>query len=248
MIKERTSVEGKRVLVTGGTTGIGRAIVQLLAGQGASVLTLGRNADVLNETLALTKNLPGVVLGLTADVAERDGIKQIFDEVDAKLGGIDILIANAGISAGPLDEANEDDWRYVVETNLVAYMSCAKAAIERMKTSGGGHLVFISSISAEMKSPGTSVYATTKAGIDAFSETLRKEVADENIRVSSVQPGSVKSDMQEASAKEQEEAVAKEEMLSAEEVAEAVHFVVTRSPRCDIVNLRIEPRLEEPRQ
>jgi 3-hydroxy acid dehydrogenase/malonic semialdehyde reductase len=245
MIRERTSLEGKRVLVTGGTTGIGRAIVFLLAEEGATVLTLGRNQDVLEETLAQAEGKQGKVFGLTADVAEKDQIGYIFSEVDSKLGGIDILIANAGISADPLDETSEDDWRYVVETNLVAYMSCAKASIDRMKAGDGGHLVFISSISAELKSPGTSVYATTKAGVDAFAETLRKEVADTNIRVSSIQPGSVKSDMQESSPEEQEEAVAREEMLAAEEIAEAVQFILTRSSRCDIVNLRIEPKLEE---
>jgi 3-hydroxy acid dehydrogenase/malonic semialdehyde reductase len=245
MIRERTSLEGKRVLVTGGTTGIGRAIVLLLAQEGAKILTLGRNKDVLEETLALAEGKQGKVFGLTADVAEKEQIKYIFSEVDSKLGGIDILIANAGISADPLDETSEEDWRYAVETNLVAYMSCAKASIDRMKTGDGGHLIFVSSISAELKSPGTSVYATTKAGVDAFAETLRKEVADKNIRVSSIQPGSVKSDMQELSPEEQEEAVAREEMLAAEEIAEAVQFILTRSPRCDIVNLRIEPRLEE---
>jgi len=245
MIKERTSINGKKVLVTGGTTGIGRAIVLLLAEEGATVLTLGRNQDVLDETLTQTEGLPGAVRGLTADVSEREEIQRIFEYLDNKLGGIDVLVANAGIASEPLDKASEEDWRYVVETNLVAYMSCAKAAIDRMKDSGGGQLIFISSISAETKSPGTSVYATTKAGIDAFAETLRKEVADKNIRVSSIQPGSVKSDMQEASPKEQEEAVAKEEMLAAEEVAEAVQFLMTRSEGCNISTLRIEPRLEE---
>lgn len=245
MLKEHMSLAGKRVLVTGGTTGIGRAIVFMLMDEGARVLTFGRDEKVLQETIETARKKKGELFGLSADVASEQDVVRIYSELDAKLGGIDILVANAGIAGDGLAEASEKDWRYVVETNLVGYMSCAKAAIERMRAGPGGQLVFIGSISAELKSPGTSVYATTKAGIEAFAETLRKEVADMNIRVSSIQPGSVKSDMQESSPEEQELAITRHEMLAAEEIAEAVQFIITRAARCDVVNLRIEPRLED---
>jgi 3-hydroxy acid dehydrogenase/malonic semialdehyde reductase len=153
MIRERTSLEGKRVLVTGGTTAIGRSIVFLLAEEGATVLTLGRNQDGLEETLAQAEGKQGKVFGLTADVTEKEQIKYIFSEVDSKLGGIHILIDNAGISADPLDETSEDDWRYVVETNLVAYMSCAKASIDRMKAGDGGGISFSLVQSAQNSNP-----------------------------------------------------------------------------------------------
>jgi 3-hydroxy acid dehydrogenase/malonic semialdehyde reductase len=135
--------------------------------------------------------------------------------------------------------------RYVIDTNLVGYLACAKAAIERMERQGGGHLLFVGSISTEIKAEGESVYSATKAGIQAFAETLRKEVADKNIKVSVVQPGSVDTDMQECSADEKHEAVAAQQMLQADEVAEAIHFILTRSPSCDVVNLRIEPRIQK---
>ncbi|MGF7151963.1 NADP-dependent 3-hydroxy acid dehydrogenase YdfG [Sphingomonas zeicaulis] len=241
---EHTDLSGKRILLTGGTTGIGRATLELLASEGARILTFGRDEEALADTLTGTSGGAAVV-GITADAATVEGIEHVFQAVDAKLGGIDILIACAALGADPIDQMAEGDWRYVVETNLVGYLACAKAAIERMEAQGGGHLLFVGSISTEIKAVGESVYSATKAGIQAFAETLRKEVADRNIRVSVVQPGSVDTDMQECSAEEKRAARSRHEMLQAEEVAEAIRFILTRSPACDIVNLRIEPRLQK---
>lgn len=237
-----TSLNGKRILVTGGTTGIGRATVALLAQQGARILTFGRHEAELQASI---ENAQGDVSGLTADAATRDGIETVFAAVDDRLGGIDMLVACAALGAQPIHEMVEEDWRYVVETNLIGYLSCAKAAIERMERQGGGHLLLVGSISSEIKAPGESVYSATKAGIQAFAETLRKEIAEKNIKVSVVQPGSVGSDMQECSVEEQREAIARHEMLHAEEIAEAILFVLTRSERADVVTLRIEPRLQK---
>jgi NAD(P)-dependent dehydrogenase (short-subunit alcohol dehydrogenase family) len=240
-----TSLDGKRILVTGGTTGIGRETVALLAASGARVLTFGRHDEELQDALENARGGSGEVLGLTADSGTREGIEQVFAAVDEKLGGIDILVACAALGAQPIHEMEEDDWRYVIETNLVGYLACARASIKRMERDGGGHLLFVGSISTEIKAEGESVYSATKAGIQAFAETLRKEIAEKRIKVSVIQPGSVDTDMQECSQDEKREAVANEEMLHAVEVAEAIEFVLTRSERTDIVNLRIEPRVQK---
>ena len=240
-----TSLEGKRVLLTGGTTGIGRATLALLAGEGARVLTFGRNPEHLEDALQNARGDRGEVSGLTADSGTREGVEQVFAAVDDRLGGLDMLVACAALGAQPIHEMEEEDWRYVVETNLVGYLACARAAIKRMEAQGGGHLLFVGSISTIIKAEGESVYSATKAGIQAFAETLRKEIADKNIKVSVIQPGSVDTDMQECSEDEKREAVANDEMLHAEEVAEAIVFVLTRSARTDVVNLRIEPRLQK---
>jgi NADP-dependent 3-hydroxy acid dehydrogenase YdfG len=245
MPSKLTSLEGKRVLLTGGTTGIGRATLALLAGEGARVLTFGRDAEHLEDALQNASGDRGEVWGLTADSGTREGVERVFAAVDDKLGGIDILVACAALGAQPIHEMEEEDWRYVVETNLVGYLACARAAIQRMEAQGGGHLLFVGSISTIIKAEGESVYSATKAGIQAFAETLRKEIADKNIKVSVIQPGSVDTDMQECSQDEKREAVANDEMLHAEEVAEAILFVLTRSARTDVVNLRIEPRLQK---
>lgn len=243
MSRMEEPLAGKRVLVTGGTTGIGRATVHLLAAEGARVLTFGRNREALDQALA---DAPvGGVAGLTADVATRDGVAQVFAAVDAQLGGLDILVANAALGAQPIHEMADDDWRYVIETNLTGYLACARGAIERFDAAGGGQLLFVSSISPEIKAPGESVYAATKAGVNAFAETLRKEVAERNVRVSVIEPGSVDTDMQQCSPDERREAIQRDEMLHAREIAEAIRFALTRSPSCDVVSLRIEPRVQQ---
>lgn len=244
-VTDHVELAGKRILVTGGTTGIGRETVALLTREGARVLTFGRHERELRESLEYARSGAGEALGLVADSATREGVAQVFDAVDAQLGGIDMLVACAALGAQPVHEMADDDWRYVIETNLVGYLACARAAIERMAAQGGGHLLFVGSISTEIKAAGESVYSATKAGIQAFAETLRKEIADKNIKVSVVQPGSVATDMQQCSDDQKREAVAGGEMLHAAEIAEAIQFILTCSPRADIVNLRIEPRLQK---
>ena len=241
-----TPLAGKRIVVTGGTTGIGRATVRMLAEHGSRVLTFGRHQPELEDSLANARGLPGEVSGLTADSGTREGVEQVFAAVDERLGGIDMLVCCAALGAEPLHEMDEDEWRYVIDTNLVGYLSCARQAIKRMEQVGGGHLLFVGSISSTIKAPGESVYSATKAGIDAFAETLRKEISDEkNIKVSVIQPGSVSTDMQECSDEEKREAIASHEMLYAEEIAETIVFALTRSERTDVVTLRVEPRVQK---
>jgi len=243
--RQHVSLEGKRILVTGGTTGIGRATVALLVEEGARVLTFGRSQAELDGALELANRGGGSCVGLTADIATREGCEAVFAAVDEQLGGIDMLVACAALGAQPIHLMEEEAWRYVIDTNLTGYLACARGAITRMQQQGGGHLLFVGSISTEIKAEGESVYSATKAGIQAFAETLRKEIAEQNIKVSVVQPGSVATPMQECSEADKAQAIADHRMLYAEEIAEAIHFVLTRSERADVVNLRIEPRLQK---
>jgi 3-hydroxy acid dehydrogenase / malonic semialdehyde reductase len=237
------TLKDKRILLTGGTTGIGRAMLTQFAAARARVLTLARDQDKLDQAIK-EAGKGGVELhGIAVDLAKRDDIARVFAEVDAKLGGLDILVSNAALGADPIDEMADDDWRYVVDVNLVGALACARGALERLGP--GGQIVIIGSISSEIHAPGESVYSATKAGLAAFAETLRKEVAARNIRVSLVQPGTVSSDMQEGSDEEQAEQLRREEMLPAGDIADAVSFILTRPPRVDIVTLRIEPRMQK---
>jgi 3-hydroxy acid dehydrogenase/malonic semialdehyde reductase len=237
-----TKLAGKRILLTGGTTGIGRATLAALAGDGAKILTFGRDPDAMAEAV---HEAGGDVATVVADAGTREGIATVFEAVDRELGGIDMLVANAALGAQPVHEMADDDWRYVVDVNLVGYLACAREAILRMAPNGGGHLLFVGSISTEIKAEGESVYAATKAGIQAFAETLRKEVADKNIKVSVIQPGSVETDMQECTDDEKQQAVEEQKMLHSDDVADAIRYVLTRPPQTDIVNLRIEPRIQK---
>lgn len=242
---DRTSLEGKRVLVTGGTTGIGRATVALLAQQGARIVTFGRHDAELQVSLDHARETPGArVAGLTADIATPEGVAQVFAAVDREMGGLDILVNNAGLSVEGVQDETDADWRYAVETNFVAYLACAREAIGRMRVGGGGHILFVGSISADRKLPGNSTYAATKAGIATYAETLRKEVARDRIKISWIEPGATGADMQAADPAMQRQKIEAEEMLMAEDIADAIAFILTRPSRTDILALRIEPRFQ----
>ena len=240
------SLSAKRIVVTGGTTGIGRATVELLAREGARLLTCGRHQAELEASLQNVKGQGGEVQGLIADVATKEGVSNLFSTVDAQLGGLDALVVNAGVAAEPVQNSSDDDWRYAVETDFVAYLACAKGGIERLEKSGGGHIVFVGSVAADHKTKGHSVYAAAKAGVAAYAEVLRKEVAENNIRVTLIEPGATGANMQRSSPEEQRLKISEERMLLAEDIADAVRFSLTRPNRTNVVSMRVEPRLEEP--
>ena len=128
------SVAGKSVLITGGTTGIGRATALLLAYQGANVLITGLDPQHLQDALHDIKKIAkGDVYGIIADLATEEGIEKIFSETDSKFRSLDILVNNAALAYGSVTEGNYKDWKRVVDTNLLSYLACAGGAINRMK-------------------------------------------------------------------------------------------------------------------
>ena len=239
------SVNNKAVLITGGTTGIGRATALLLAAQGAQVMIFGRHEQELNEAVNDIRRAGGDVLGLTADTADPEDIRRVFQEVDRQLGQLDILINNAALGYNSVMEGTYQEWQYIVNTNLLGYMAIAHEAIERMKANGWGHIVNVGSMSADVREKGSSVYVATKSGIEGFSEALRKEVNPLGIKVTLIEPGAVGTDMQsEYSPKEQRKKEEKMEMLKAEDIAACILHTIIQPRRCDVVLMQIRPHLQ----
>ena len=239
-------VADKSILITGGTTGIGRAIAILLASQGAKVMIFGRHQDDLDEALKDIHAAGGEVLGLTADVSDPEDIQHVFQEFDRQMEKLDILINNAALGYGPITDGGYPEWEYILKTNLLGYMAMTHEAVERMKASGWGHIVNIGSMSADVREKDSSVYVATKAGIQGFSEALRKEVNPIGIKVTLIEPGAVGTDMQsQYSPAEQRERIDKMKMLRAEDIAACVLYTITQPKRCDVVSLQIRPHLQE---
>jgi NADP-dependent 3-hydroxy acid dehydrogenase YdfG len=239
-------VADKSILITGGTTGIGRAIAILLASQGAKVMVFGRHQDDLDEALKDIRAAGGEVLGLTADVSDPEDIQHVFQEFDRQMEKLDILINNAALGYGPITDGGYPEWEYILKTNLLGYMAMTHEAVERMKASGWGHIVNIGSMSADVREKDSSVYVATKAGIQGFSEALRKEVNPIGIKVTLIEPGAVGTDMQsQYSPAEQRERIGKMKMLRAEDIAACVLYTITQPKRCDVVSLQIRPHLQE---
>jgi NADP-dependent 3-hydroxy acid dehydrogenase YdfG len=235
------AVAGRSVLITGGTTGIGRATAILLASQGAIVMIFGRHQEELDAALADIRKAGGKAFGLTADVAKPEDIKRVFKEVDQKLGKLDILINNAAIGYDSIMVGNYDDWKKVVEINLLGYMATAHEAILRMKAAGGGHIINIGSMSAHVKDNGSSVYVATKSGVRGFSESLRKETNPMGIKVTLIEPGSVGTDMVSESPHDLKRMQEDLKMLGAEDIAVSVLYAITQPKRCDVIMMQIKP-------
>ena len=238
-------VADKSILITGGTTGIGRATAILLASQGARVMIFGRHQDDLDEATKDIRGAGGEVLGLTADVSDPGDIQRVFREFDGQMDKLDILVNNAALGYGSVMEGQYAEWEYILKTNLLGYMAMAHEAVERMKPNGWGHIVNIGSMSADVREKDSSVYVGTKAGIQGFSEALRKEVNPHGIKVTLIEPGAVGTDMQsQYSPEEQRQRIEKMEMLRAEDIAACVLYTITQPKRCDVVSLQIRPHLQ----
>lgn len=235
------SLEGKRAIVTGGTTGSGRSITLLLASLGARVVFFGRHRHLLDEAMADLEDVKDHVYGLTADAAREADVDVVFAAADEKYGGLDILINNAGLPIDSIDDATPDEYRYVVETNLLGYMACAKRALPRMREAGGGRIVNIGSISAEKTGPNSDVYSATKAGLRGFSDALAQRAQRDNIHVCLIEPGTFGADFRDESPSTERKKHGEGKLLYSEAVAEAVHFVLTTPPDCHIPFLQVQP-------
>lgn len=240
------SVSGKAVLITGGTTGIGRTTALLLASMGARVMIFGRNADALEDTLKDFREaqLEDRVHGITADVSRKEDIEKIFREVDSQLDGLDILVNNAAIGYKTVMDGHYEEWAYAVNINILGYIACTHEAVKRMRKKGGGHIVNIGSMSAHTKDEGSSVYVATKSGIRGFSEALRKEINKDGIKVTLIEPGAVGTDMQPSTPDEQRDKEEDMKMLKAEDVASSVFYALTQPRRCDVVMIQLRPHLQ----
>ena len=239
-------VTDKSILITGGTTGIGRATALLLAAQGARVMIFGRHKQELKDAMNDIREAGGNVLGLTADVSDPEDVQRVFQEFDNQMDRLDILINNAALGYGSVMEGGYPEWEYILKTNLLGYMAMTHEAVERMKASGWGHVVNIGSMSADVREKDSSVYVATKAGIQGFSEALRKEVNPLGIKVTLIEPGAVGTDMQDQySPEEQQQRIEQMKMLRAEDIAACVLYTITQPRRCDVVTLQIRPHLQE---
>ncbi|BBD98209.1 NAD(P)-dependent oxidoreductase [Sphingobium amiense] len=237
------SLKGRRALITGGTTGIGRAIAVLLASEGVDVFICGRTPEHLADALARIGEV-GTGDGISLDLADPDGVDRVFKAAQGYFGAPDIVIANAAVPAGALAESEASHLRYRIAVDFTAYLLTAHKAVGVME--GGSDLVFIGSMSAVSRNPGGSIYVAAKAGIEAFAQVLRKEVAGRDIKVGLVEPGFTGADFHypELPADEQAALIAENRMLRGQDIAVAVRTMLTQPRRAALSLIRVEPLLE----
>ena len=242
---EQPDLDGRRAIVTGGTTGIGRAVAVLLASYGVKVFVCGRTPEHLDDAIERIGEV-GEGDGINVDLSVAEDVDRFFEAATAYLGEIDIAVINAAIPAIALADAGESEARYQIETDLTAYLICAQEAARRM--SGGSDIIFIGSMSAVSKGPGSSIYVAAKAGIQGFVPSFRKELAEQDIKVGLIEPGFTGADFQypEFPPEKQRELINKHQMLRAEDIAVAVHFMLAQPRRTAVSLMRVETRLKHP--
>jgi len=188
------NLKHKTAIVTGGTKGIGRAITEALLREGVSVCVAARHHAEIDKTIKeLNQGDEDRAIGFVCDVRDYDQVKKLIDYTVKELGGLDILINNAGIGTfrTTVDETSPDEFRAVIETNLFGVFYCCHEAIPQMKKRGGGYIINISSLAGVNAHPRMAAYNASKFGLNGFSEALMQEVRHDNIKVSYLMPGSV---------------------------------------------------------
>ena len=238
---EQPSLNGRKAIITGGTTGIGRAIAVLLASEGVDVFVCGRDPQHLQDGLDRIREV-GKGDGISLDLADPDGVDRFVAASKEYFGDFDIAVVNAAIPAKGVTEMTPEEIRYAVATDFTAYFATAKAAADVMKDHGD--IVLIGSVSAHLLGAESSVYAGMKAGVAGFSEALRRELAPKGIKVGFIEPAKTGADFQYMSftAEEQADEIRKETMLRAEDIAVAAHFMLTQPRRSNVQQSVVAPR------
>jgi NADP-dependent 3-hydroxy acid dehydrogenase YdfG len=242
------ALDGKVAAITGASSGIGEATALALAGAGAAVAIGARREDRLSSLAERIEGDGGRSLALPVDVGDEESARSFVTETHSQLGGLDILVNNAGVMLlGPVEGAPTDQWRTMVNVNLLGLLYCTHAALPLMREAGSGHIVNISSVAGRSANAGSAVYNLTKFGVGAFSEALRQEVSPAGIRTTIIEPGFVDTELQ---AHNENPAVrdtiekmrqSLPEVLKAEDIANGILYAVTQPQRVDINEVLIRP-------
>jgi clavulanate-9-aldehyde reducatase len=240
------SLEGKKAVVTGASSGIGEATVEALVNEGAAVSAGARRRDRLED---LAKRAGGTVHVHEVDLTDEAAARSFIEDSAAEMDGLDILVNNAGVMLlGPVAGADVEHWRRMIDVNLLGLLYCTHATLPIMGEAGGGHIVNVASTAGRNASLGSAVYSMTKFGVVAFSEALRQEVLHANVRVTCVEPGFVDTELQghnehplvvEAIEKMRKDLG--DEVLAAADIGDAIVYAVSRPPHMAINEVLVRP-------
>ena len=238
-------LDGKVAVVTGASSGIGEATARALSEAGASVALGARRTERLQ---AIAGTLEGPSLVREVDIADEEQARGFVEAAHGELGGLHILVNNAGLMLlGPVADADTDEWRRMIDVNLLGLLYCTHAALPLIAQSGGGDVVNLSSVAGRRADAGAAVYNMTKFGVHGFSEALRQEALHARIRVTVVAPGLVDTELQghntnpmvRRTLERSREQIG--EALRSEDIAEAILYAVTRPPHVCLNEVVVRP-------
>lgn len=191
------TLEGRRAVITGASSGIGEATAVAMAHEGAAVVLGARRKDRLDELVARIESEVGTAIAIEADISDEEQARGLVETASAELGGLDCLVNNAGVMLlGPLQGADPQEWRRMIAVNLLGLLYCTHYSLPLIRDGGGGDIVNVASVAGRTASLGSGVYNMTKWGVVGFSESLRQEGAHIGVRVTCVEPGFVDTELQ----------------------------------------------------
>ena len=240
-------LDGKVALITGASSGIGEATALALAAQGAKVAVAARRTERLEALIHKIEGKGGEAMPIIADVSSEEQVRDMVHSASGRWGRLDILVNNAGVMLlGPIDGADTEDWRRMVNINLLGLMYCVHAALPIMKQQHSGHIINISSVAGRTARAGSGGYNATKWGVVAFSEALRQEVYSDHIRVTTIEPGAVATELTEHITHEQtkrdtQDWIKEIRPLQSEDIAAAILYAVTQPDYVDVNEILIRP-------
>ena len=251
MTQSARPLAGKVALVTGASSGIGEATALALAEAGASVAIGARRTDRLDALASKLRDGGTSVLQLSLDVTDDSACTEAVQRTREELGGLDILVNNAGVMLlGTIVGADTEDWRRMLNTNVLGLLYMTHAAIEGMVEQGSGDVVNVSSVAGRVARQGSGVYNASKWAVNAFSESLRQEVTGRGVRISLVEPGIVATELtdhitQPAAKQAIRDAAGAITPLQAEDIARAVLYLVSQPQHVAINEVLVRPTDQE---
>ncbi|HEV7870697.1 MAG TPA: SDR family NAD(P)-dependent oxidoreductase [Modestobacter sp.] len=251
MSESMQPLAGKVALVTGASSGIGEATAIALAEAGAAVAIAARRRNRLDALAGKLRGGGARVLQLDLDVTDEQACTAAVARTRDELGGLDVLVNNAGVMLlGTIVGADTEDWRRMVQTNVMGVMYMTAAAIEGMVDQGSGDIVNMSSVAGRQARKGAGVYNASKWAVNAFSESLRQEVTGRGVRVGLVEPGAVATELTDHITQPDAKAASVQmytsmRALQAEDIARAVLYLVTQPPHVAVNEVLIRPTDQE---
>jgi NADP-dependent 3-hydroxy acid dehydrogenase YdfG len=241
-------LDGKIVIVTGASSGIGEATARLLSSEGAKVALVARRKDRIDNLEKELKATGGEALAIEADITDKKKCADVIKNVMGKWGKIDILVNNAGVMLlGPALDAPIKEWEQMIQVNVLGLLYMTHAALPVIKQNKNGHIVNISSVAGRTTRSGSAVYNATKWGVVAFTDALRQELAEQKtgVRTTLIEPGYVKTELQSHNSpkiqKELKERFKDAKGLEAEDIANGIYYAVSQPNHVSVNEILIRP-------
>lgn len=244
------NIEGKVVVITGASSGLGEASARLLSAGGASVVLGARRQDRIQSLAGeLTAN-GGKALAMPTDVTRREEVQKLVDAAVEAYGRVDVMINNAGLMPqAPLERLKVDEWDRMIDVNIKGVLYGIAAALPHMQRQRAGHFINVSSVAGHRVGPGFAVYAATKFAVRALSEGLRQEVKPYNIRTTVISPGAVATELPNSVTDPEAGARIRkfyaEAAIPAESFARTVAFAISQPEDVDINEILFRPTRQE---